>query len=59
MNHSDERPSGPISIRRCREVLGHEADDLSDEELDQIRQHAHMMAQVILEIFLERHAPRE
>ena len=59
MKHNDERPSGAISIRRCREVLGHEADDLSDEEIDQIRQHAHVMAQVILEIFLGRDAPRE
>ena len=26
-----------ISIARCRDLLGHEADDLSDLEVDQIR----------------------
>ena len=46
-----------ISIERCRELLGEEADGLSDLEVDQIRRHAEVMAHVIVEIFLERCAP--
>jgi hypothetical protein len=48
-----------ISIERCRELLGEEADGLSDLEVDQIRRHAEVMAHVIVEIFLERCAPQE
>ena len=48
-----------ISIERCRELLGEEADGLSDLEVDQIRRHAGVMAHVIVEIFLERCAPEE
>jgi hypothetical protein len=49
----------PMSIVRCREILGHEADGLSDFEVDQIRRHADAMANVIVEIFLEQRAPQE
>ena len=48
-----------ISIERCRELLGEEADGLSDLEVDQIRRHAEVMAHVIVEMFLERCAPQE
>ena len=41
-----------ISIERCRELLGDEAEGLSDLEVDQIRRHAEAMAHVIVEIFL-------
>ena len=44
--------SDPISIDRCRELLGDEAVDLSDEEVDRIRQHAEAMAHVLIEVFL-------
>ena len=49
----------PISIARCREILGHEADGLSDIEVEEIRRHAEAMAHVIVEIFLEQRAPQE
>jgi len=42
-----------ISIARCRELLGDEAAGLSDEEVDRMRQHAEMMAHVLIEVFLE------
>ena len=51
--------SESISIARCRELLGSEADGLSDVEVDQIRRHADVMAHVVVEIFLEQRAPRE
>ena len=40
------------SLARCRELLGDEAAELSDEQLDAIRQHAQAMANVLLELFL-------
>ncbi|MFN2447900.1 MAG: hypothetical protein ABR606_20230 [Vicinamibacterales bacterium] len=48
----------PISIARCRELLGDEALEWSDEDVDAIRQHAHAMAHVLVEIFLGNQ-PRE
>ena len=51
--------SETISIARCRELLGPEATDLSDVEVDQIRRHADVMAHVVVEIFLEQRVPQE
>ena len=51
--------SEPISTARCRELLGPEANGLSDVEVDQIRRHADVMAHVVVEIFLEQRAPQE
>ena len=42
-----------ISITRCRELLGDEADGLSDPEVDLIRRHADAMAHVLVELFLD------
>ena len=46
-------------VARCREVLGDEAEGLSDDEVDRIRQHAETMARMIVEIFLEKRARLE
>ena len=43
----------PISLDRCRELLGDEAAGLSDEQVDRIRQHAETMAHVLIEICLQ------
>ena len=59
MGHEQDATFEPISIARCREILGHEADGLSDIEVDEIRRHAEAMAHVIVEIFLEQRAPQE
>ena len=48
----DDRPE-PISIARCRELLGDEADTLTDEDIELIRQHVETMAQVVVEMFAE------
>jgi hypothetical protein len=45
-----------ISISRCRELLGAQALHLSDGEVDAIRRHAQMMAQALIDVFLD--APR-
>ena len=52
VDHADDRPE-PISIARCRELLGDEADTMTDEEIELIRRHAETMAQVVVEMFLE------
>ena len=46
-------------VARCRELLGDEAEGLSDREVDRIRQHAETMARLIVEIFLEQRATLE
>jgi hypothetical protein len=42
------------AIERARELLGDEAVDLSDEEIERIRRHADAMAQVLIEVFLAK-----
>jgi hypothetical protein len=42
-----------ISIERCRELLGEEAIDLCDDEIDRIRQCADTVAQAVIEMFLD------
>jgi hypothetical protein len=49
---ADDRPE-PISIARCRELLGDEADTLTDQDIELIRRHAETMAQVVVEMFVE------
>ena len=48
----DDRPE-PMSIARCRELLGDEADTLTDQDIELIRQHAETMAQFVVEMFVE------
>ena len=52
VDRGDER-SEPISIARCRELLGREADELIDQDIELIRRHAETMAQVVVEMFAE------
>ena len=52
VDREDDRPE-PISIVRCRELLGDEADTLTDEDIKLIRRHAETMAQVVVEMFAE------
>ena len=50
---SDLEPdSERTSLARCRELLGDDAAELSDEQLQAIRQHAQAMADVLIELFL-------
>jgi hypothetical protein len=59
MDHEHDATFEPISIARCREILGQDAYGLSDIEVDRIRQHADAMAHVIVEMFLEQRAAPE
>lgn len=38
----------PISIARCRELLGNDADALTDDEVIDIARHAEAMARVLI-----------
>jgi hypothetical protein len=42
-----------LTIERCRELLGDDAIDLTDEEVDRVRQHADVVAGVVIELFLK------
>jgi hypothetical protein len=40
-----------ISIARCRELLGHEAESMTDHDVGVLRQHAHTMAWILVEMY--------
>lgn len=50
INPADVRDD--ISIDRARELLGDDADGLSDDEVLEIKRHAETMARVLIEVFL-------
>ncbi len=50
VERADDRPE-PISIARCRELLGEEAESMTDEEIALIRRHAETMAWIVVEMF--------
>ena len=52
VDREDDRPE-PISIAWCRDLLGDEADTLTNQDIELIRRHAETMAQVVVEIFAE------
>ena len=52
VERADDRPE-PISIARCRELLGEEANSMTDQEVALIRRHAEMMAWIVVEVYRE------
>ena len=38
----------PISVLRCRELLGDEADTLSDDDVREVARHAQAMARLLI-----------
>ncbi len=57
--HDADIGSDALSIAHWRELLGEDAEGLSDHEVDQIRRHADAIAHVIVEMFLERQTTPE
>ncbi len=53
VDRADDRPE-PISITRCRELLGEEAKSMTDEDIDYVRRHAEMMAGIVVEMYQEQ-----
>ena len=43
----------PVSIGRCRELLGDEADALTDDEVIDIARHAEAMAHILIALALQ------
>lgn len=41
------------TIKRCRDLLGGDGIDLTDEEVDRVREHADLVARVLIELFLK------
>jgi hypothetical protein len=50
MEHEDD--VGLDTIARCRELLGPEANALSDAEIDKIGRHAETVAHVVISLFV-------
>ncbi len=48
-----EQEPGPISVERCRELLGDDADTLSDEEILVVARHAESLAHVVIDLALQ------
>lgn len=46
-----------ISIGRCRDLLGDEAIDLTDDEVDRISHCAGTVTQAVIEMFLDEKRP--
>ena len=54
---SADVPTDELSIVQCRELLGDEAADLDDDEIDRIRRCAETVAQAVIEMFLDEMRP--
>ena len=52
IERTDDGPE-PISIARCRELLGEEAESMTDQEVALIRRHAETMAYIVVEMYQE------
>jgi len=48
-----EITSEPMSIVRCRELLGEEADTLTDEQVCDVARHAEAMARILVALALQ------
>ena len=49
----------PISIARCRELLGEDAESMSDQDIENIRRHAATMACIVVEMYREQRRDSE
>ena len=53
MDEIIERDVDHATVDRCRRILGDEAIDLSDDEVDQIRRDADTIAHALIDAFVE------
>jgi hypothetical protein len=53
VEHAESLPA-PISIARCRELLGDEAESMTDQDIEDIRRHAETMAGIVIEMYQEQ-----
>ena len=59
MEREDDIAKERITIARCRQILGREADELSDADVERIGRHAELMAHAVIEMFLGQHGTQE
>jgi len=52
IEHADQEPE-PISVARCRELLGDDAAMMSDEEVVAVARHAETLAHILLVVALQ------
>ena len=50
VEHAEATPE-PISIARCRELLGDQAESMTDQDTKDVRRHAETMAWIVVEMF--------
>ena len=48
-----------IAIARCRELLGEDAESMTDQDIEDIRQHAETMACIVVEMYREQRRDSE
>ena len=53
VEHAEPRPE-PISIARCRELLGEDVESMSDQDIENVRRHAETMACIVVEMYREQ-----
>jgi hypothetical protein len=53
VEHAEPRPE-PIPIARCRELLGEDAESMTDQDIEDIRRHAETMACIVVEMYEEQ-----
>ena len=53
IERADSR-SEPISIARCHELLGEDAESMTDQDIEDVRRHAETMACIVVEMYQEQ-----
>ena len=52
LDSADQEPE-PISIARCRELLGDDAETMSDDEVVAVARHAETLAYILIVVALQ------
>jgi hypothetical protein len=52
LDRAEQEPES-ISIGRCRELLGEDADTMSDDELLIVARHAESLARIVIDLALQ------
>jgi hypothetical protein len=52
VDRAEQEPE-PISVARCRELLGDDADMMSDEEILAAASHAESLAHIVIDLALQ------
>lgn len=58
VEQANTRPE-PISIARCRELLGEDAESMTDQDVEDIRHHAETMACIVVQMDQEQYRVSE